>query len=219
VHVLSCSGLTSVCGFCVPTLSRAAKDAARAAPQGPPEHTRTAGAAARRRQRAHTVRGRPQIGAPARVQRVQGEREERPDLTTDTARGARGGSRSRELGDAARGGRQEGGEDGKGGSVRLAGAVSQHSLRGSATTHRRVDRRRADARALALGERELGVHAQREQRRGRERLDELARGRRRDGRGAGILKSESGRRRRRGPRRGARSRRGGGGDDREECRY
>jgi hypothetical protein len=81
VHILTCSGLTSAYGFCVPTLSRDAKDAARDVPQGPQKHTRTAGAAARRRQRAHAARVRPQIGALARVQRVQGEREERPDVS------------------------------------------------------------------------------------------------------------------------------------------
>jgi hypothetical protein len=80
VHILTWSGLTSAYGICVPTLSRHAKDAARDAPQGPPEHTRTAEAAARRRQRPHTARLRPQIDVLARVQRVQGEREERSDV-------------------------------------------------------------------------------------------------------------------------------------------
>jgi hypothetical protein len=72
--------------------------------------------------------------------------------------------------------------------VWLARSVSA-VLRGSATTHRRADKRRADARALALGERELGVHDQREQRRGRERLDELAA---RNGACRQVLRAEMG---------------------------
>jgi hypothetical protein len=41
--ILTCLGLTSACGFCAPTLSRDARNAARDAPPSPPEHTQRLG--------------------------------------------------------------------------------------------------------------------------------------------------------------------------------
>jgi hypothetical protein len=59
-----CSGLTSAYRLCVRTLRINTADAARDAPQGSPEHIRTAGAAARRRPRRRTARASPRARRP-----------------------------------------------------------------------------------------------------------------------------------------------------------
>jgi hypothetical protein len=215
-----CSGLTFACGFCVPTLSRDAKYAARDVPQGPSEHTRTAGTAARRRQRAHTARIRPQIGALARVQRVQREREERPDVPVQVRpRSARRIAVARVWRcKRVEGGRKAERVDREAAYAWLARSVSTILARkrddapqgGRAPRGRaRSCPRRTRASCTLSARAAPRPQAPRRVCRAPSRVSPgAACGGRRDGRSAAILKSGSGARRRRGPRKKERWRRG-----------